>query len=113
MSPRRRVNTQRHCSPPLHLSHDDLNRDERKVLAVLRRATEPLKIRELARHAFLLRPNTYVAGYRTRNALRRLARERMIEQVARGEYRLSPPSAGLRSEPAKGELPIEQERSAA
>lgn len=88
MIPRRRVTSQLHNSPPHHLSDNDLNRDERKVLAAMRLG-EPLKLREIARHTFLLRPNAYVAGYRTRNALRRLVRERMIEQVARGEYQVA------------------------
>lgn len=89
MTPRRRGTSQLHNSPRRYLSDDDLNRDERKILAALRRKAEPLKLREIARHTFLLRPNTYVASYRTRNALRRLVRERMVEQVARGEYQLA------------------------
>jgi len=99
MTPRRRVTSQLHGSPPRRLSDDDLNRDERRVLATLRRVAEPLKLREIARHTFLLRPNTYIAGYRTRNALRRLVRERMIEQVARGEYQVAHATEGRPAQP--------------
>lgn len=90
MNPRRRtISPQRHGAPPRNLTLDDLNRDERKVLDVLRAADESLKIREIARRTFKLRPSTYVANYRTRNALRRLVREHLVDQVARGRYQAS------------------------
>jgi hypothetical protein len=65
---------------------EDLNRDERKIRTVLRSTAGPLTIRELAHHAFKLRPSAYAANYRTRNALRRLVREGVVEQLARGVY---------------------------
>lgn len=88
MSPRPRLSPQHHRAPSRNLALDDLNRDERKVHETLGAAGEPLKIREIARRTFKLRPTTYVADYRTRNALRRLVRERLIEQVARGSYQM-------------------------
>jgi restriction endonuclease Mrr len=90
MNPRRHmISPQRHGAPPLNLTLDDLNREERRVHEVLQLAAEPLKIREIARRTFKLRPNTYVADYRTRNALRRLVREHIVEQVDRGKYQAS------------------------
>lgn len=90
MSARRQtISPQLHGARPRNLTFDDLNHDEHKILDVLRLADEPLKIREIARRTFKLRPNTYVADYRTRNALRRLVREHLVEQVARGRYQAS------------------------
>src|SRR6266511_6097200 len=86
MAPRYRILYQGQNAPARNLKLDDLNRDEQKVYAVLGAADRSLKIREIARRTFKLRPNRYKADYRARNALRRLVREHLIGHVGRGEY---------------------------
>jgi hypothetical protein len=95
-------------APARNLTLDDLNGDERRIYKILRNANGPLTIREIARRAYKLRPNIYTAEYRTRNALRRLVREHLVESVARGTYRL-PPKAVTGSGAVSGAVPGTQE----
>jgi hypothetical protein len=60
--------------PPLKLTLDGLNKDERKVYSALWAASQELSLDELSRLAFKLKPNATKANSRVRNALRRLVR---------------------------------------
>jgi hypothetical protein len=72
--------------PPLHLTLEQLNKDERKLYDTIWAADHPLTLDELSRTAFRLKPNAAKASSRVRNGLRRLVRSRGVSKPDRGTY---------------------------
>jgi hypothetical protein len=74
--------------PPIHLTLDQLSRDQRKVYDVIWGSDADRTIDELSRAAFRLKPTAVKANSRVRNALRSLVRSRGVRKCAdaRGTY---------------------------
>ena len=76
--------------PPLDLTFDALNTNERKVMACfsLKGSRAPTTIVELAKEAFSPASKKKQNSW-TRNSLRRLVRSALVEKLERGSYRIT------------------------
>ena len=72
--------------PAIRLPEENLNDRERRVLAYMRRAVQPVSIQEIADHVFVSETSRVKAYTWAKNQLRRLFVARYVKQLAHGIY---------------------------
>lgn len=96
--------------PTVDLNKKKINPKEQKILAALNHGKGPQKIAELAAEAFGNKPSQAKANSWVRNSLRRLVRGGLVEQAARGTYKLT--AKGKNYDPKKVAKAVEDAKAA-